>query len=230
MQCASIVSHNVGSNVPHENGLIFFSSETRPHIQSFAHAKLDLITLISDMSVANEGNWSGSSRASARKTRFQARVDKLAQTFLDLKHDMELRRYMLTLVRDQGLHCRACSSLRNAGACGPTCPLLRPRDSAESLYHGVSICASETWCRDSVDVLRRYKTITDSLKRHKYNVSVLELAEWEREAQNMHWEEVGELEDRHLGRPFDIMVDFAEIDWQKAGTLEQWHAHGPLSR
>ncbi|OAL01055.1 hypothetical protein IQ06DRAFT_347129 [Phaeosphaeriaceae sp. SRC1lsM3a] len=182
------------------------------------------------MSAANEGNWSGSSRATARKTRFQARVDKLAQAFLDLKPDMELRRYMLTLVRDQGLHCRTCSPLRNAGACGPTCPLLRPRDSAESLYHGVPICASEIWRRNIVDVLRRYKTITDSLKRHKYNVSVLELVEWEREAQNMHWEEVEELEHRLSGKPLDIKVDFAEIDWEGGTSREQWRAHSPLSR
>ncbi|KAH7410159.1 hypothetical protein DE146DRAFT_340865 [Phaeosphaeria sp. MPI-PUGE-AT-0046c] len=163
------------------------------------------------MSLADDIKWSDSARSAARTAGFQVRMDKLIQTFLSLKPDMELRRYMLTLVRNRGFYCRTCSPMRKIGACGPTCPMLRPGGWYQ--YRSIDVAASETWCRDSLDILRRYKVITDGLKRHGYGVSMSELAEWEFEADDMQWRDVDELASRHLGEPFSIGISFVDIEW-----------------
>lgn len=86
----------------------------------------------------------------------------------------------------------------------------------------VAFYALETWRRDAIEILRRYKTITDDLQRHGYSVSAYELADLEREAMDMRWRDVDELASKQSGEPRSIKVDFAEIDWDGGATREQW--------
>jgi hypothetical protein len=137
---------------------------------------------------------------------------------------MQLRRYMLTLVRDQGSYCALDSPSNSIGVCGLTCPLRRPGG-----HQSLASSASETWRREAVDILRRYKAITDDLQRHGYRVSAFELANWEQEAQHMHWRDVDELASRQSGKPLSIKFDFAEIDWDAGATREQWGLQSPSS-
>jgi hypothetical protein len=140
-----------------------------------------------------------------------ARLEKLRIQMGQIKEDLDNMRFMLTLSRHDGYYCQECSPKRKSGACGPTCPLLRP-DS----YKGESTVLSPLDSRIRTAFMaqaRKHAAITTALEHRGNIMSLTEIKRWEITVNE--WRRKGENKsERWSGyMPMSIELDFGVVDW-----------------
>ena len=105
-----------------------------------------------------------------------ARIDKVRKDLDEVKVDIETRRFLMNLVFANGRYCQSCSPLRQVGACGRTCALLRP---GPSIHSGMLAAMSDKWMWQTVSIGRYYDNIAGEVLAGGYNVSPSILQRWE---------------------------------------------------
>jgi hypothetical protein len=151
------------------------------------------------------------SRLAEFRKAHDARLEKLRIQMRQIKGDLDNMRFMLILSRYNGYYCQECSPKRKSGACGPTCPLLRP-DS----YKGDSTVLTPLDPRIRTAVMaqnRKYVTIAAALKQRGNIMSLTEIEKWESTVNE--WRRKGENpSERWFGYiPMSIELGFGVVDW-----------------
>jgi hypothetical protein len=151
----------------------------------------------------NTASSTSSPRYETRVTKRIARVKKLRKALAEIKIDVDTGKLCLNLARFDGRYCLLCSPFQKTGDCGPTCPLLCPKNKGGSVFH-----APESWRRGILSQAQAYNNIVQELKSCEHNVSEWQLRTWECTAEKMRCNALNCSEKDYMGEPRRIKVEF----------------------
>jgi hypothetical protein len=144
------------------------------------------------------------------------RVDTLRKAFAGLKQDMDTRRFLLAHGDRDGRFCDCWSRKRSPGRCSPTCALLRAGCRSATMFR-----APERWRREARAALCEYKAIVADMDRFGYNISRLELEQWEDWTDAMRHDGMRNVERMHDEEPALIFkVKFGVLNWTQRPGLD----------
>jgi hypothetical protein len=114
-------------------------------------------------------------------SRMLQRMQNLFEDLKVIRHSLDARLHLYHLSRNQGLYCPSCTPSCSIGACGPTCPLLRP-----TTRRGFYTSASEEQEEARADKLQAdfhiYQSILNGMYQWARSVSVATASRWEQSA------------------------------------------------
>lgn len=109
------------------------------------------------------------------------RMDKLREDLAKLKEDIDTRQFLIKLVFYNGFYCASCSEPRGRpGNCGPTCPLLRPKEyhQYDTLLGGIDYEMSNAWIRQTLSIARSFDLIAGEVLDSGYRVDPMISEHW----------------------------------------------------
>ena len=105
------------------------------------------------------------------------RTRKLYEDLSAIKHSLEARLLFHNLGEKDGLYCLNCTHKFTKGACGPSCPLLRPKSRPWNLSSDIGNAKRAKLLRQDVGT---YRSIISDIKARGTAVHVSTVWHWER--------------------------------------------------
>ncbi|KAH7380051.1 hypothetical protein BKA66DRAFT_372622, partial [Pyrenochaeta sp. MPI-SDFR-AT-0127] len=106
--------------------------------------------------------------------RLKARINALRSTLEEIKLTFQARQLLARLAQHGSLYCTSCTPLLQPGACGRTCPLLRPRDRLWAPE------ISGKWLERVNAEFIMYRDVVEDMGGRGYNVHPATVRRWER--------------------------------------------------
>jgi hypothetical protein len=125
-----------------------------------------------------------------------SRIHALKDSLSIIRLSLNTRIHMSLSHKHHGFYCVHCTPRATHGACGPTCPLLRPQKSYGPFFD----VADEDWYRQLASDKAKYREITHDMAARGTTVYASTIARWERvvaklrkgvEAPSDYWESEG---------------------------------------
>ncbi|KAG9192856.1 hypothetical protein G6011_11590 [Alternaria panax] len=154
-----------------------------------------------------------------------SRIYALHDSLSIIKLSLNTRIHMSLSHKNFGYYCVHCTPRAAYGACGPTCPLLRPKKSHGPFFK----FANKDWYRQLASDKGKYREITNDMAARGTAVYASTVARWERavaklrkriDAPSEYWESEG--------WPYVKIVDARKrIEFKREWNFEEAWGRGP---
>ncbi|KAF1842141.1 uncharacterized protein K460DRAFT_268350, partial [Cucurbitaria berberidis CBS 394.84] len=128
---------------------------------------------------ASTSNSISTPRKPTTNPKIVARIDEIRNVLADMKITMANRKYFLKLNKYDSWYCTHCTPGNVIGACGHTCPLLRPRDK---MYNPP---ITNGWVQRATADCAAYQEIVDDMDARGNQVYAATVSRWERAVEKL---------------------------------------------